>query len=74
VVKTTLNPRWQSEAEEVVERAVSRFLASRQNFQQAAFMAIDPKNGQIKAMVGGIDHEKNQLNRVTGKTSAGILL
>jgi penicillin-binding protein 1A len=64
VVKTTLNPRWQREGEEVVERAVSRY-GKWQNFQQAALVAIDPKNGQIKAMVGGIDHDKNQFNRVT---------
>jgi penicillin-binding protein 1A len=64
VVKTTLNPSWQTEAEEVVERAVSRY-GKWQNFQQAALVAIDPKNGQIKAMVGGIDHDKNQFNRVT---------
>jgi penicillin-binding protein 1A len=64
VVETTLNPRWQTEAEAVVQRAVSRY-GRWQNFQQAALVAIDPKTGQIKAMVGGKDHDKNQFNRVT---------
>jgi penicillin-binding protein 1A len=64
IVQTTLNPRWQKEAEETVERAVSRY-GRWQNFQQAALVAIDPQTGQIKAMVGGIDHDKNQFNRVT---------
>ena len=36
-----------------------------QNFKQAALVAIDPRNGEIQAMVGGKDFGKNQFNRVT---------
>ncbi|MEG3436746.1 penicillin-binding protein 1A [Pannus brasiliensis CCIBt3594] len=64
VVKTTLNPGWQKEAEKVIERGVSRY-GRWQGFQQAALVSIDPKTGQIKAMVGGKDYDKNQFNRVT---------
>jgi penicillin-binding protein 1A len=32
---------------------------------EAAFLAIDPKTGQIKAMVGGFSFRRSQLNRTT---------
>ena len=32
---------------------------------QIAFTAIDPKNGHIKAMIGGRDFQKSKFNRVT---------
>ncbi|MFN5873072.1 MAG: transglycosylase domain-containing protein, partial [Aphanizomenon sp.] len=34
-------------------------------FREAAMVAIDPRNGEIQAMVGGKDFAKNQFNRVT---------
>lgn len=64
VVETTLNPRWQRHAEETIERTVERY-GKWQRFEQAAIVAIDPRNGQIKAMVGGTDFGKNEFNRVT---------
>jgi penicillin-binding protein 1A len=32
---------------------------------EGAFVAMDPRNGAIKAMVGGFDYEKNKFNHVT---------
>ena len=32
---------------------------------EGAFVAIDPRDGAIKAMVGGFDYEKNKFNHVT---------
>ncbi len=64
VIETTLNPQWQKEAKEVVEGAVKRY-GRGYRFSQASLTSIDPRTGQIKAMVGGIDFEKNQFNRVT---------
>ena len=32
---------------------------------QGAFVALDPRDGSIKAMVGGFDFDKNKFNRVT---------
>ncbi len=32
---------------------------------EGAFVAIDPANGAIRAMVGGFDYEKNKFNHVT---------
>jgi len=36
--------------------------------QQAALVAIDPRNGHIKAMVGGRSYESNQYNRAIATT------
>ena len=64
VVETTLNTRWQEVAEATVEKTVANY-GKWQRFEQAALVSIDPRNGQIKAMVGGTDFEGNQFNRVT---------
>jgi penicillin-binding protein 1A len=64
VVETTLNPTWQKVAEEAVAKTL-RNQGRWENFKQAAMVAIDPRNGEIKAMVGGKDFGTNQFNRVT---------
>ncbi|MFM5888000.1 MAG: transglycosylase domain-containing protein [Dolichospermum sp.] len=64
VVETSLNPTWQKAA----ETAVTKILKNEgrwQKFKEAALVAIDPRNGEIQAMVGGKDFSKNQFNRVT---------
>ncbi len=63
-VETTLNPQWQKIAEKAVQETVERN-GRWQRFEQAAMVAIDPRNGEIKALVGGKDFGKNQFNRVT---------
>nr|WP_232435826.1 penicillin-binding protein 1A [Rivularia sp. PCC 7116] len=64
VVETSLNPTWQKKAEAAVDRTL-RNQGRWQRFKQAAMVAIDPRNGEIKAMVGGKDFGKNKFNRVT---------
>ncbi len=64
VVETTLNSKWQEAAEKAVERAINSY-GRWQRFQQAALVAIEPRTGEIKAMVGGRDFDKQQFNRVT---------
>jgi penicillin-binding protein 1A len=64
VVETTLNPTWQKLAESAVAKTL-RNQGRWENFKQAALVAIDPRNGEIQAMVGGKDFGKNQFNRVT---------
>jgi penicillin-binding protein 1A len=64
IVETTLNPRWQESAEATMERLI-RTYGRWERFKQGAMVAIDPRNGQIKAMVGGTDFQTNQFNRVT---------
>ncbi|MBD2489727.1 transglycosylase domain-containing protein [Aulosira sp. FACHB-615] len=63
-VETTLELKWQQAA----EAAVTKVLQNQgrwENFKQAALVAIEPRSGEIKAMVGGKDFGTNQFNRVT---------
>jgi penicillin-binding protein 1A len=61
-VETTLNPKWQTKAEEIVNSTVRN---NRGSFGQAAMVSIDPRTGGIRSMVGGTDFETHQFNRVT---------
>lgn len=63
-VETTLNPTWQKAADKAVATTL-RNEGRWDNFKQAAMVAIDPRNGEIKAMVGGKSFNKNEFNRVT---------
>lgn len=63
-VETTLNPKWQKKAESVVKEFVNS-AGPAEGFTQAALVAIDPRNGEIRAMVGGTDFTNSQFNRVT---------
>ncbi|MDJ0661111.1 MAG: penicillin-binding protein 1A [Crocosphaera sp.] len=62
-VETTLNSRWQEAAEAAIDNAIR--YGRWQGYKQASLTAIDPRNGQIKVMVGGNDYENHQYNRVT---------
>lgn len=62
-IYTTLDPVAQAAAEEVIAKGLPE-----SSEQQAALIAIDPRSGYIKAMVGGRDYKKNQYNRVFAKT------
>lgn len=63
-IETTLDPAWQTAAENAIAKTL-RNQGSYENFKQAALVSIDPRNGQIKAMVGGKEFGKYQFNRVT---------
>ncbi|MCU0567986.1 MAG: PBP1A family penicillin-binding protein [Oculatellaceae cyanobacterium Prado106] len=63
-VETTMNLKWQKLAQDTVKNAIADY-GYGQVFEQAALVAIDPRNGQIKALVGGDDFEKSQFNRAT---------
>lgn len=62
-VYTTLNYEMQKTAEKEVQNGISR--AARRNVSQGALICIDPKNGYIKAMVGGANPNftEDQFNR-----------
>ncbi|MDJ0599315.1 MAG: PBP1A family penicillin-binding protein [Crocosphaera sp.] len=62
-VETTLNSQWQQAAENAIDNAIS--YGRWQGYKQASLTAVDPRNGQIKVMVGGNDYENHQYNRVT---------
>ncbi|HET8525137.1 MAG TPA: transglycosylase domain-containing protein [Actinomycetota bacterium] len=59
-VRTTLDPTWQREA----ERAVDAHLPMSTG-PQAALVAIDPRTGEIVAMVGGQDFDRTPFNLAT---------
>lgn len=63
-VQTSINLKWQKMAEEKLSKLVANS-GRWQRFSQASFVMIDPRNGQIKVMVGGKDYQDNQFNRVT---------
>ncbi|WP_045053903.1 transglycosylase domain-containing protein [Aliterella atlantica] len=63
-IETTLNPKWQSAAEAAVKNTVAQN-GRWQGFQEASLVSIDPRTGEIKALVGGKDFYKNQFNRAT---------
>lgn len=62
-VYTTLDLR----AQELAEQAVSAHIGEGEELQ-AALIALDPRTGHIKAMVGGTRYEKNQYNRALSAT------
>lgn len=63
-VETTMNLKWQQAAQQAVQDA-TYYEGAAEGFSQAALVALDPRNGQIKAMVGGSDFYQSQFNRVT---------
>lgn len=65
-VTTTLNKEWQQTAERVVNNQVLRLQAN--DAGNAAAVAIDPKTGEIQAMVGSYDWE----NEKYGKTNMAL--
>ena len=63
-IETTLNPEWQSVAEDIVLHVVERD-GYYERFEQAAFVIIDPRTGSIPVMIGGMDFKNSEFNRVT---------
>jgi len=63
-VETTVNLEWQRIAQNTVRDAIANY-GPGQNFEQAALVSIDPRNGEIKALVGGDDFGESQFNRAT---------
>jgi len=59
-VYTTLDTRLQRYAEEAVK---SKLKSARD--PEAALVSIDPRNGYVKALVGGRDYRKNKFNLAT---------
>ncbi|MCM3567155.1 PBP1A family penicillin-binding protein [Neobacillus mesonae] len=57
-VYTTLNLKQQKAAEEQIQNKIDS-----SSKIQMALVAMDPKNGYVKAMVGGRDYEKSPFNR-----------
>lgn len=66
VVRTTLDTRMQAAAEEAVKDGLGA------HGPEGALVSIDPRNGQVKALVGGRNYRKNKFNLATqGHRQAG---
>ena len=61
-VCTTLDITAQIAAEDTIRKFINEE-GKKYNFSQSALLAIDPRNGYIRAMVGGVDFIKSQFHR-----------
>jgi 1A family penicillin-binding protein len=66
-IYTTLDLNMQ----EAAEKAVSQGLKGSDRELDGALVAVDPKTGQVKAMVGGKDYARSQLNRAVARFQPG---
>ncbi len=68
-VYTTIDPDLQKAAYQIVAKRLEKldknFPKKEKGSLNAALVAIKPKTGEIVAMVGGRDYQKNQFNRAT---------
>lgn len=62
-VYTTLDLRLQGAAQAAIQRGIDEALRQHLNVHQGALVAIDPRTGYIRAMVGGYDFRTSQFNR-----------
>jgi penicillin-binding protein 1A len=78
IVETTLDMKMQEHAEASVAEALEN-QGYWQNFDNAALVSIDPRSGEIRAMVGGLNFKENQFNFATqakrqpGSTFKGLV-
>jgi penicillin-binding protein 1A len=63
-IETTMNVEQQTHAQETVQEAIERY-GPGQGFREAALVAVDPRSGEVKALVGGNDFNESQFNRAT---------
>lgn len=64
-IYSTIDHNMQKIAEEAVSYGIKNLQNRKRIGVQAALIAIDPRNGHIKAMVGGTDFWETQFNRAT---------
>ncbi len=63
IVETALDPTKQQQAEDSLEYSISND-GDRLGYSQGAMVTLDRKNGNILALVGGVNYEQSQFNRV----------
>jgi penicillin-binding protein 1A len=63
-IYTTLDLHMQVTADEVVRRALDEAKRDHLQAQQGAMVALDPRTGYVRAMIGGYDFRTSQFNRV----------
>lgn len=62
-IYTTIDPEAQAYAEKLIAEEIAGL--RRKNITQGALLSIDPNNGYIKTIVGGVDFNTSQFNRIT---------
>jgi membrane peptidoglycan carboxypeptidase len=67
VVKTTLNRKMQEEATQVLKSNESRLVSA--GGSNGSIVAMDPKNGEVKAYVGSIDWNNDSFGKIDMVTS-----
>lgn len=60
-IYTTIDTQLQSYGEKLLKQEQSRLAAS--GAKQAALVAVDPRSGYIRALVGGVNYAESQFNR-----------
>ena len=58
-IHTTLDPSMQKKADKIIDEELG------ESELQTALVAMDPRNGDVKAMVGGRDYTESPFNRAT---------
>ncbi len=66
-VKTTLNIAWQEQAEKIV--ADQTLINARSGGRNASLVAVDPKNGEIRSLVGSADYNNETWGKFNVATS-----
>ncbi len=61
-VITTLDMDWQNEAERLVQQQIQKLTAEKKNVTNAALVALDPRTGEIKTMVGSVDYRNKDID------------
>lgn len=69
-IETTLDSKMQAAAEQAIQDQLKKLPASSANLQ-VALLAMDPKTGEIKAMVGGRDYKQSPFNRTLAQRQPG---
>ena len=67
-VKTTLDLGWQKQAETIVTNQIA--LSTAGGGRNAAVVAIDPKTGQVRALIGSVDYNNEVFGKVNMATTA----
>ncbi|MEO1402218.1 MAG: transglycosylase domain-containing protein [Cyanobacteria bacterium J06635_1] len=63
-VETSLDVNIQAQAETSLQDGVLN-LGSRSGFSQGALVTLESSNGEIQALVGGVDYQESQFNRAS---------
>ena len=67
-IKTTLDLSWQKQAEQIVTDQIA--ISTAGGGRNAALVAIDPKTGSVRALIGSADYNNTTFGKVNMATSA----